>query len=625
MSKFDRLVKSLPSLYQAETNTNIRGLLQAWGISDDNVELEIQNTKDQLYLATAGGRYLDYLANNFGVTRDPELGIGDDDFRKLVPIMAMYPKQVRNTLLSVLDVFWGITYTRANVSSLNAEPYDLGDEVPLSGTLIFIQDSKSVRGSGTAFTTDLEVGQYIKPTDSSGLDYAKISSIIDDENLLLSLAWTPDTAVNATAVFTEVATLEYEVDYGRDTRIIRIKPDGFADFSDITTEELVDYINALSEHNVNIIANSYTDPLLGVKLNITTNTPGLQGSMQILGGTANEVFGFSTDRQTETKCSVYEINPNEVIIKLPSSIPTLRRTLKGAAHLKDLKAEIFSEPKPFDFDSLGAASTLEITVDEVPVSITFTHSQFENPESVMAYEVVNVINAQTDVIQAFDISPLYRKRVGLRTFGGSLAFQVTGGTANEVLGFTTEAQVNVDMVQEDYPSAYLFDPINKNYTVTGTKTELNQDVEIGEISTVLALNDAGGFPNSPGKFMINFGRSNQEGPIKYNSRPNNSTLLIDASYVFQNQHDSDSVVNLVNDGPSIPSVTGSDYAFYVVGTDTAREAAQDLIQKLLASGVIIRFVIEYPEYLFTCTCRDCGPSDDVSQVGDRTALPPLEF
>src|SRR5688572_13202840 len=109
--KFSRLAKSLPSLYKAEINTMIRGLLMAWRVGDDDVEIQIQNAKDQLFVKSAGGRYLDFLANNVGVSRSPELGIEDADFRNLVPVLSTYPKQVRKTIIALLDVFWGPGFT----------------------------------------------------------------------------------------------------------------------------------------------------------------------------------------------------------------------------------------------------------------------------------------------------------------------------------------------------------------------------------------------------------------------------------------------------------------------------------------------------------------------------------
>src|SRR5687768_12782735 len=107
MNKFKRLTSTLPAYYRAEVQTYLGGLLHAWGISDDQVTAQIVEAKKQLFIQTAEGRYLDRDASNYGVERSAELGIADPDFRKLTPILSTFPKQVRGTLVSLFDVFWG--------------------------------------------------------------------------------------------------------------------------------------------------------------------------------------------------------------------------------------------------------------------------------------------------------------------------------------------------------------------------------------------------------------------------------------------------------------------------------------------------------------------------------------
>lgn len=626
--KFTRLAKNMPSLYKAEVNTMIRGLLKAWGLGDDNVEVQIANAKDQLYVMTAGGRYLDFLANNFGVSRSPELGIEDPDFRKLTPVLSTFPKQVRKTIIALLDVFWGPGFTRPNINSGNIEPFNFGPVSVLTGNLIFSKGSKEVKGTGTQFLTEVAIGDYIKPTSRSGKEYVKVAGVIDDENLILSEAWNFDVAVNVSASLANVLTLDYEVDSGRDRREIRFKPNAFADITAASAQELADFINSQQEHNDKITASIFLDPLAGNRLNIRTNTPGLQGSVKVYGGTANSVgiLNFALDIARDTKCTVYEINPNEIVIKVPSSVPVLRRNLQGSSHPRQTKAEIFSVNEVFNFASLGATSTLTLTVDGSPYTVNFNHStNFEDPTSVRSAEVVDVINAQLMFLEAFDTSPASEKAVGLRTTTGSMEYQITGGTANTLLQFPTTLQEDPDLIQSNFPSAYIFDPVGQLFTVTGVNTELSSQIEAGTVTDTIALDNASSFPNKPGKFLINFGRSGQEGPITYNSRPNNSTLLIDASYVFKNEHASGRKVNFISDKPTIPRLTGDDFPVFVVGTEESREAAETLIKKLLAAGIVIRFIVEFPEFLFECVCRDCGPSESASQRGSRTSLAPLVF
>jgi hypothetical protein len=627
--KFKRLVKSMPGLYRPEVNTMIGGLLKAWGLSDDDIVVQLKETKKQIFETDASDRYLDYLANNVGVSRTAELGIEDEDFRNLIPVLSYYPKQVRQTIIALLDVFWGAGFTRPNINSGNIEPFDFSPVSTLTGLVTFEKDNKLVKGSGTLFLSEVQPGQYIKAASSSGYLYAKVSAVISDT--LLALSSVPadmTTQVNVTAVVADVRELEYEVDNGDDRRKIRFKPSSFDDITAVTIAELVEAINSDPEHNKNLTASSFIDPLAGNKLNLRTNTPGLQGSIQIIGGDANAPtrLNFSLVKQVEAKAAVYEINPNEIVVRIPSSVPVLRRKLQGSAHPKQTKTELFSNLATYDFASLGGSSSLNLTVDSMPYVVTFNHAtDFADATAATAEEVAEVINNQLLYLQAFSDGITGRNKVGLRTTEGSMEYQVTGGTANTVLGFSTALQQDPDMIVANYPSAYIFDPTGQLFTVTGNVSDLTAQVDQGVISPTLSLNNASSFPNQPGLLLLNFGRNDQEGPISYNSRPNNSTLLIDASYIFQKEHVIGTKVNYVANTPTIPRITGDDYAVYVTGTQEARNAAQELIKKLLAAGVVVRFIIEFPEVLFECMCQSCRPSDSPDQVGSRTGLPPLTF
>jgi len=604
----------------------VRGLLKAWGISDDEIEVQIRNTKDQIFQAGAEGRYLDFLGNNVGVPRDPDLGLADDDFRRLIPVLSFLPKQVRATVIALLDVFWGAGFTRANVNSGNVEAFNFGPASTLTGTVSFAKGDKLVRGVGTIFLTEVQPGDYIKVSTASGYTYQKVSSVHSDTIIELSTEWANAIAVNVVAAKGVTRTLSYVAD-ANEEKTIRLIPSAFADLTAVLVDEIVAFINQHPEHSKYITASKYLDPIAGNKLNLRTNTPGLLGSIQVTGGDANDPLrlNFDLEKHTEVKASVYELNPNEIVVKIPSSVPVLRRTLKGSLHPKQDKTEIFSSVEVYDFSG-SPTHTLNVDVDGNSYVVTFTNAtDFNDPSKVTAEEVCEVINSQLDFLEAFTGARYNDKQVGLRTTEGSQEYQVTGGTANAILSFDTSLQQDPDLIDPVYPSAYLFDPTGQLFTVTGVSTELAAAIPAGSVQSAISVSSASAFPNKPGKILLNFGRSEQEGPVTYNSRPNNSTLLIDASYVFQNEHSVGRKVNFISDQPTIPRVTGVDYPVYIVGTEEARAAAQKLIQQLLAAGVVIRFIIEFPEALFECVCRDCGPPALASYQGSMTGDQPLVF
>lgn len=624
---FTRMAKSLPSLYKAEVNVMIRGLLKSWGVSDDEIAIQLDNTKEQIFVKTAQGQFLDKLGNNVGVNRAPELGIDDSDFQELVPVLSFYPKQVRATIIALLDVFWGEGFSRPNLSSGNVAPFDFGPETALSGTLTFTKGINTVKGIGTSFLAQVQPGDYIKPAAASGLIYQKVSAVLDNETIELSLPWAQNTTVGVSAQKAPVRSLTYKVD-SRDEKSIRFIPNAFEDITAVTTAELIAFINSNMEHSPLITASEFLDPVIGSKLNLRTNTPGLQGSIQITGGDANDPLrlNFDGDVHSDTRCKVLEVNPNEIVVQIPSSVPVLRRTLKGSAHPRQTKTQLVSAKETFDFSGLGVSSTLELEVDSNPFTVTFTHADFNDVNYVTAEEISEVINDQLLFLEAKTSTiSANEKAVVLQTTEGSMTYQITGGTANAVLSFDTALQEDPDAINPAFPSAYIYDPTGQLFTVTQINSELLAPVVAGTVSSTINLANAGNFPNVPGRFLLDFGRNNQEGPVLYTSRPNNSTLLIDASYQFQKDHDAGRKVNLIVPSPALPRVTGDDYPVYITGTEEARVAAQDLVRKLLAAGVVIRFIVDFPEFLFECICRDCGPSDSADYRGELTASGPLMF
>jgi len=272
---------------------------------------------------------------------------------------------------------------------------------------------------------------------------------------------------------------------------------------------------------------------------------------------------------------------------------------------------------------------LDVDVEGSPFTVTFNTSDFAKPSKATSTEVAQIINDQLTGLLALAKHIDGYKAVGLETTNGNTNYQITGGTINAILGFDTTLQEDPPII---LPSAsgtqigsFIFDPDGRLFTVTQQRSTLAATIPSGTISPTIALTDASDFPNQPGQFIINYGRNNQEGPIDYNSRPNNSSLLIDASYVFEREHLSGSVINFVVDQPTIPRVTGVDFAVYITGTEQARIAAQDLIKKLLAAGVVVRFVINFPEFLFECVCRGCDPDESPDHRGTLTGQGPLVF
>lgn len=74
-------------------------------------------------------------------------------------------------------------------------------------------------------------------------------------------------------------------------------------------------------------------------VNLRTNTPGLKGSIEIVNSTiiagGKITFAIANNEiwQQDQRTVIYEINPKEIIIEIPATVPMLRDTLKGSHHM----------------------------------------------------------------------------------------------------------------------------------------------------------------------------------------------------------------------------------------------------------------------------------------------------
>lgn len=131
--KLDRLSRSMPKVYQAGANPVITALLEGFAGADAEISQQIDNTRAQLFVRTAEGKNLDKLANSLGVDRPVSLGLSDSVFQELIPNLSLKAKQVRKAFYDTADVFWGPLFSRTNIQSVNAAPFNI-----LAGDVISI-------------------------------------------------------------------------------------------------------------------------------------------------------------------------------------------------------------------------------------------------------------------------------------------------------------------------------------------------------------------------------------------------------------------------------------------------------------------------------------------------------
>src|SRR5690606_3872467 len=134
MSNLKRYQNTLPRVINPETNRVIYALLYSIALSDDDVEAAIQESKKQIIVRTETGKNLDRLANSLGVARPATLGLTDEEFQNLIPNLSLKPKAIRKAFYDTADVFWGESFSRANITTNNVAPYNVS-----TGDIISVQ------------------------------------------------------------------------------------------------------------------------------------------------------------------------------------------------------------------------------------------------------------------------------------------------------------------------------------------------------------------------------------------------------------------------------------------------------------------------------------------------------
>lgn len=425
MSKIERYIQNSPKVYKAKVNPVLNAILEAWAAGDAECETQIANTKEQLFVRTSRGQWLDRLGSGLGVDRPASLGLLDEDYQELIPNLSLKAKTVRSIFYDTMDVFWGPLFSRANITTLNVAPFNVSP--------------------GDVFKVIID-----------GIEADEVTAL----------------------------------------------PEDIANPGAATAEEIAAILNRID----GITASVIQDQLSGTDyVNVRTDTVGPRGAIQVVASTmvGGSKLDFNLDENTilslEQRTVIYEIRQRELIIEIPAVVPTLRRTLRGSHH--------------FHSDE-----TLEAPV----------------PPNNGVWQ-------------------------------GSFFFETSGPA----------------------------------FTVTSNYCESQEILEEGNVYTKVTVDDASNIPNEPGFLVFNFGREGQEQPVPYIGRPNNNTILLDPSHVFQKTHLANSSINYIQQKLAYtPRIDGSDLAIYFTSPVDARRIVQGLLRKLKAAGVVIKFIILLPEYRY---------------------------
>ena len=92
---------------------NTEAVLNALATSSAYLVNSAQAVNDSLYVVTAQGNYLDLRLADYGIVRDPTIGLSDDIFRT-IGIQVKNRKQVRDLINNILDAVFGDEFCQSN-------------------------------------------------------------------------------------------------------------------------------------------------------------------------------------------------------------------------------------------------------------------------------------------------------------------------------------------------------------------------------------------------------------------------------------------------------------------------------------------------------------------------------
>lgn len=145
--------------------------------------------------------------------------------------------------------------------------------------------------------------------------------------------------------------------------------------------------------------------------------------------------------------------------------------------------------------------------------------------------------------------------------------------------------------------SYIWDQ-GASFVLSSKIADSNQAIQAGKIVRLLSVS-SNDMPVDGGYVIFNYGKSNQEGPIRYLYKPTNTTLAIDPSYTFKYSHSTGSSIVAINrKGPHKMSGKANEYPAYITDPSEARFILQDLIRSVKSAGIFVNFLVRYPEQLY---------------------------
>lgn len=614
--EYDKLRKWLTPYIKGSTTDAV---LNALATSSAYLVNSAQAVNDSLYIVTAQEKYLDLRLSDFGIVRDPTIGISDEIFRT-VGIQVKNRKQVRDLINNILDAIFGDLFVKATDSAQNFEPYALQDGDTLivnfdgahTSTITFNASSFGSIGAATAQEvanaisvglSNLGVsGSAVVNNDGNGNYVELISDTIGAsssvtiiggraQNVLLFPALVP-----AGGNFSTQWTISFQ-------------SGGFQRFTwsgganpNLGVVEPLQYVNifgggfasSTNEGSFQIVKSQ------GGAVNVAyfeiSNPTGSTGV--VVQGTDTAIMFFVPIRNTilnkQYYAAVYNTQSNILQIFMPAVTQVIKRSRIGSAHLHGVTETPVQQlilPAGNQPPSSGPSEYFLIVNLGIPTQyyVWLNVSGGSNTDPAPSgFTGIQVNINSSDSAATVASKTLAAVMAVLPTFLYTINDNVVTITNPTI---STEADAGPSLPTTLGP--YIFDT-QQSFVVGRASTILSQEVN-GESSHVVLVADSTDFPDSAGHIIIGYGTENQEGPIPYIATPSSGSILISPAYFIQQTHPiGSSILFVTQKAPVTLPPNGSYYQPYLTDDASGRVWAQDLIDSIAAAGVTVIYTILYP-------------------------------
>ncbi len=637
--------------------TNTDSLLKSLAHGPVHLIDNVEAVNDSLYIVSAKDKYLDQRLGDKGVTRPSEVGLSDEVFRE-IGIEITNRKQVRDLVHQLLRILYGDIFTRATSSASDeSENFSLSDgdnlllsfdgQAPIelifsasqfsninSATAQEVADAitKSIRKlgvSGAAFVvedgSDFRV-TLISPTDGpsssvqvlggsaqNALKFDEIRPTGGDATTQWTL--TQETGGNIRATWSggadpslgRVRVGDYTTIYG--TAFDLVNRGSFS----IVKVQGGTVNNAYIEYeNPNGISTGTCTGGLGGETNPTTcDTNG--GTWNVGGiaqGTAEAILFFNPKVRTlisnDRYAAAFQTSPRTLEIFMPATTKVVRRNRDGAAHIHSQITEEVQLTLPasgsilsghsfkissytdnfyvwYNKDGAGGNPSLPgIKQIEVPI----TGGDDNLTVCSKTSDILNSISYFTSIDNGDGTINVISNEGGDSTDTSNVDM---GGSFN--INIITQGTAEASETGQEGP--YIYDT-TVGYTIGDQEAVTTEILNISSDS-ILFVDDSSDFPDSDGKLIIGFGTSHQEGPVPYISTPSGTTLRINPSYKFKNEHPIGTDIALIaQESPASPQKDGTDKPFYLTDSVAGRIYAEQIINEITATGIVVVVYILFP-------------------------------